>query len=48
MRKIFDKKYLKNFALSVTGDLSHNFNNDLKYRALELELGVTTIGKTQY
>ena len=44
--KIFDKKYLKNFALSFTGDLSHNFNNDLKYRGLELEFGVTTIGKT--
>ena len=45
--KILNKKYLKRFSLSFKGDLTHNFNNELKSRNLDVDLSITTLARTQ-
>ena len=45
--KILDKDYLKRFTFNMKGDLSHNFSNKLKSKSLDIDLSITTIGRTQ-
>ena len=45
-QKYLDLDYLREYSISLKGDITNNFNNEKKSRNLDVDLSVTTIGAT--
>ena len=43
----FDKKYLKEFNASLKGDINYNYDNRLKTKNFDFNIGIKTFGKTE-
>ncbi len=44
--KIINSEYLTRITLGLKGDITHNFNNKLKSRNMDIDIAIQTIGRT--